>query len=369
MKNSKKLYVDIHVLQTVPPSCVNRDDTGSPKTAIYGGATRARVSSQSWKKAVRDFFRENVKKELLGIRTKQIINLVADEIIKTGQTDEPELKAERALEAAGLKFKEKEKTTEALFFVSDAQVKALAELTIEEPEVVAKKPSKEIKAKAKQALKEAPGLEVALFGRMVASEPYLNTDACAQVAHSISTHKVMTEYDYFTAVDDLIPEDNTGASHIGTVEFNSSTLYRYATVAAHELCKYLQMDTPKAIAWFVDAFARSMPTGKQNTFANRTTPDAIMVTLRTDQPINLVGAFEKPVQAGSAKDMGYVEPSQKALVQHAKRVYSDWLGEPAFSFVTGELLSELGHTKSLHDLLEALQSTLKDQLVNGGDDL
>ena len=41
----KRLYVDFHVLQTVPPSCINRDDTGSPKTAIYGGVTRARVSS------------------------------------------------------------------------------------------------------------------------------------------------------------------------------------------------------------------------------------------------------------------------------------------------------------------------------------
>jgi len=60
MEKSQRLYVDVHVLQTVPPSCVNRDDTGSPKTAVYGGVTRARVSSQSWKRAVRMMFKEQL---------------------------------------------------------------------------------------------------------------------------------------------------------------------------------------------------------------------------------------------------------------------------------------------------------------------
>ena len=55
----KRLYVDFHVLQTVPPSCINRDDTGSPKTAMYGGVLRARVSSQPWKHAMRKDFAEN----------------------------------------------------------------------------------------------------------------------------------------------------------------------------------------------------------------------------------------------------------------------------------------------------------------------
>ena len=58
--DTKRLYVDFHVLQTVPPSCVNRDDTGSPKTAVYGGATRARVSSQAWKHAIRKMFAEEM---------------------------------------------------------------------------------------------------------------------------------------------------------------------------------------------------------------------------------------------------------------------------------------------------------------------
>lgn len=369
MNNVKRLFVDIHVLQTVPPSCVNRDDTGSPKTAVYGGVTRARVSSQCWKKAVRDLFRETLDDEFLGIRTKGIVGLVANEIRKMGEVNDPELEAQNILKTAGLKIKSAEKGTDALFFISNAQIKALAKLTKEFPETITEKPPKEAKKKAQQALKESPGLEVALFGRMVADEPFLNTDACAQVAHSISTHKVMTEYDYFTAVDDLTPEDNVGAGHIGTVEFNSSTLYRYATVAAHELRKYLQEDTPKTLVWFVNAFVRSMPTGKQNTFANRTIPDAVFVALRTDQPVNLVGAFEKPVKAGKGNDKGYVESSARALAEHAKNVYNDWLDEPFFSLVTGQLLSELGSAQPLKVLLNTLELKLKDYFENGGDEL
>ena len=145
-----------------------------------------------------------------------------------------------------------------------------------------------------EALKNYPSVDLALFGRMVADEPSLNYDAAAQVAHAISTHAVHNEYDYFTAVDDCTSEDNSGGrTHLGTVEYNSSTLYRYATVNAAELVRYLGEDTPKAVRNFAEAFITSMPTGKQNTFANRTRPDAVYVTVRRDQPVNMAGAFEK----------------------------------------------------------------------------
>jgi CRISPR system Cascade subunit CasC len=363
----KRLFVDVHVLQTVPPSCINRDDTGSPKTAIYGGATRARVSSQSWKKAMRDMFKEIIPERDLGFRTKRIVGMVANEIRKLGGVDDPEAAAQQVLKTAGLKIKTVEKGTDALFFMSIAQAEALAKLVKEDPETIKDNPSKEAKAKAHNALKQSPGIDVALFGRMVADDPALNTDACAQVAHSISTHKVSSEYDYFTAVDDLSPEDNAGAGHIGTVEFNSSTLYRYATVDVHNLHKHLKDDTAEAMLGFVRAFVCSMPTGKQNTFANRTLPDAVLVTLRTDQPINLVGAFERPVRAGKNSDEGYVAASAKAFVEHARKVYSDWLGQPEHSLVTGDLLAELGEVYSLPDLLGRLADLIRNCLENGGD--
>jgi CRISPR system Cascade subunit CasC len=364
MKTDDRLFVDIHVLQTVPPSCVNRDDTGSPKTAIYGGTTRARVSSQCWKRAVRLMFTEIFPSEKLGVRTKKIVSMVADEMTRTGRILDPVTAAQNILNNAGLKIKSVEAGTDALFFMSVAQARALAELAVSNPDTYSDRPSREAKAKVQNALRQYPGIDVALFGRMVADDPSLNTDACAQVAHSISTHTVNNEYDYFTAVDDLSPEDNAGAGHIGTVEFNSATLYRYATVAVHALQKQLKEDTVDAVREFVRAFACSMPTGKQNTFANRTLPDALLVTLRTDQPVNLVGAFEKPVAAG---DEGYVTASAKQLAAHARNVYHHFAGEPALSLVSGDLLRDLGSVQPLGQLLDSLGSELRRRLYDGGD--
>ena len=153
-------------------------------------------------------------------------------------------------------------------------------------------------------------MDMVLFGRMVADDPSLNYDAAAQVAHSISTHAVQNEYDYFTAVDDCQAEDNAGAGHLGTVGVQLLTLYRYATVNVMELAGQLgaaqAADTVRA---FGEAFLFSMPTGKQNTFANRTLPDAVYVTLREDQPVNLCGAFEQPVPRSA---QGYAAPSKAA---------------------------------------------------------
>lgn len=351
---SKRLYVDIHVLQSVPPSCVNRDDTGSPKTAEYGGVTRARVSSQAWKKAVRTMFRDLFPNENLGTRSKKVCSLLEDEL-KAAGAQEPAGLAKAVL-SAGIKLKDDQ--TGALFFISQAQVRALAELAMRHSQDALDE--KNLKKEALKALSANPAVDIALFGRMVADEPSLNTDACAQVAHAISTHAVSNEYDYFTAVDDLAPEDNMGAGHLGTVEFNSSTLYRYATVAAHAAKEELGGDWPTAITGFVRAFVLSMPTGKQNTFANRTLPDAVLVTLRHDQPVNLVGAFEKPVHAG--RD-GYMEASARRLVEYAQTLLADFTGQPDLALVTGTMLAPLGQQLPFDQLLSRLQSVLEQMVL------
>lgn len=358
MKNTERFYVDIHVLQTVPPSCLNRDDTGSPKTAVYGGVTRARVSSQSWKRAMRIMFLEQMPHEKLGVRTKKIVLLLSDALKEMGYAGDQTTAAQSVLEAAGLKIKSAQEGTNALFFISRSQIDALAKLAMDCPEILDSNPSKENKAKAHQALNNNPSIDVALFGRMVADDPSLNTDASAQVAHAISTHKVSNEYDYFTAVDDLSEKDNAGAGHIGTVEFNSSTLYRYATIAVHELHRQLKEDTDKAVVEFVRAFTCAMPTGKQNTFANRTMPDALLVTVRTNQPLSLVGAFERPVPAG---DEGYVAESVKRLLTRAKECYWDFAGEPDLALFAGQIPEEAGKRLQLKELLEILAVDIRER--------
>lgn len=359
MKDKARLYLDLHVLQTVPPSCVNRDDTGSPKTAVYGGVTRARVSSQSWKRAMRLMFRDLYPAEQLGLRTKKIVAMVASEITRLDSTLDANLAAQRILETAGLKIKSAEKGTDALFFISRAQVQGLAKLAVADPETLKEKPTKETKAKAQTTLRECPSIDIALFGRMVADDPSLNTDACAQVAHAVSTHKASTEYDYFTAVDDVPDEGHAGAGHLGTVEFNSATLYRYATLAMHQLHDVLSEDAVDAALSFVRAFACSMPTGKQNTFANRTLPDAMLIAVRSDQPVNFVGAFEKGVPASGE---GYAIASAKRLVGYTAQVYSSFAPAPVLSLVVGSPLAEIVPAQSLQDALEALRQELGTRL-------
>lgn len=341
------LYVDIHVLQTVPPSCVNRDDTGSPKTAVYGGVTRARVSSQSWKHAMRMMFKNIFTDEQVGVRTKKIVDLIIEKLDKLGYEGNKEKEALKALENAGIKVK-KDNQVDALFFMSPKQAEALAKLIVE---------NVSDKAEYKAALKEFPSIDIALFGRMVASDPSINYDASAQVAHSISTHEVNNEYDYFTAVDDLSAEDNAGAGHLGTVEFNSSTLYRYATVNVRELFKSLGTDTPKAVEGFAKAFLLSMPTGKQNTFANRTVPDFAYITVREDQPVNLAGAFEAPVRADQN---GYVLKSIKALTDYADKTYKTFVDAPKNAYYIGTCESSIASQVSMKQLMDELFAQVSD---------
>lgn len=352
--DNKRLYIDFHVIQTVPPSCVNRDDTGRPKTAVYGGATRARVSSQSWKHSMRAMFTDIFSDEKLGFRTKHSVGLIADALKKLSpdMTDEKADKAAaEAIANAGVKVNEKKgNITGALFFISSVQAEKLAEL--------AASGEKDKKA-YKNALKSSPSVDIALFGRMVADDADLNVDAASQVAHSISTHAVQNEYDYFTAVDDRSPEDNAGAGHLGTMEFNSATLYRYATVNAADLLKTIGEDTADAVRGFAEAFICSMPTGKQNSYANRTLPDMVYVTIRSDQPVNLCGAFEKPV-GGSG---GYSEMSVSKLFDHAEKVYADYCGSPAKSYVIGSD-PVLGAEKvNLKQLLDMLHEYITNEVV------
>ena len=348
MSDQAKLYVDMHVLQTVPPSCVNRDDTGSPKTAVYGGVVRARVSSQAWKRSMRLMFRELFAEQQVGVRTKSAAGLVAAQLKVLGQED-CEKRAAKALEMAGIKVN-RDSQTDALLFLSPIQARELAQLAAE---------GETDKQRYKNALKDYPSVDMALFGRMVASDPSLNYDAAAQVAHSISTHEAHNEYDYFTAVDDCSPEENMGAGHLGTVEFHSATLYRYATINVQELAQHLKSETAEAVEGFIRAFLLSMPTGKQNTFANRTVPDLAYITLRRDQPVNLAGAFECPVRA---RGEGYVSSSIHALSRYARRTYQTFTAAPERAFCVGtvEETDFLAPSVGLQDMLDSVRGIVSE---------
>lgn len=358
MTNSinQRLFLDIHAIQTVPPSNINRDDTGSPKTAQYGGVTRARVSSQSWKRAIRKYFYDKGDTQNIGIRSCDIVKYIAKKIVDNDNSISVEdaiTLVEKTLNAA--KLSTKDQKLKALFFISNNQADKFAQACLDK---------KTDKTELQEILKTDTSIDIALFGRMLADDPSLNEDASFQVAHAISTHAIESEFDFYTAVDDLAPEDNAGAGMLGTLEYDSSTLYRYANIALHDFYKQLgdKEEVIDAVKLFVEAFVKSMPTGKINSFANQTLPQAVVVSLRSDRPINLVSAFEEPVKS----ENGYVDKSiQKLFAEYVK--YEKILDKPIFTDYlllddTLEVKSIGKSTQNLDELLSDLKESINVNL-------
>lgn len=336
------LFIEFHLIQNFAPSNLNRDDTGAPKDALFGGHRRARVSSQCFKRTIRLAAREHelVAPEFRGVRTRKLQALLLERLAGRDPL-EAQGRIEIALAAAGLKLKDDGKT-EYLLFLGEAEIAGFAGL-IEQywDELVAasaggeKKGKKEAKAgapaevvkKARALLNGGKAVDVALFGRMLADLPEVNQNAACQVAHAISTHRVEREFDYFTAVDDQGGPDEAGAGMIGQVEFNSATLYRYAVVDARKLLGNLQGDrelTLSALEAFTQAMVRAIPTGKQNSFAAHNLPSFVGVCLRHGSPLSLANAFEQPVSPRADRSLS--SQSVERLASHEDRlaaVYAD----------------------------------------------
>ncbi|MEU0570420.1 type I-E CRISPR-associated protein Cas7/Cse4/CasC [Nonomuraea sp. NPDC005983] len=386
-----RTVLELHVLQTVPPSCLNRDDTGTPKTALYGGVRRARVSSQAWKRATRQRFHDLLDPSDLGVRTRKVAELLTERITRLDGTIEQarawELAAETIQTATGSKIEPPKRKTEGakgkteaapapeskyLMFLSAHQLDGLAELAVKAhgaPKDFFK--DKAIKDQARQIANSRHSVDIALFGRMVADGADINVDAAAQVAHAISVHQADNESDYYTAVDDYKKRetDDLGAGMIGTVEFNSATLYRYAAVDVDllrkNLGKGLREDEPvtepvrRAVEAFVESFITSLPTGKINTFGNHTLPDAVVVKVRSSRPINFVAAFEEPCRV-EPEIGGHVRQASQTLASYVpelERAYGITEDAPCWVLRVGkntEALSGLGIEVPLRELIAAI---------------
>lgn len=336
-----KAILELHYLQNFAPSNLNRDDTGSPKEAFFGGTRRLRISSQSFKRAMRqDFAQRQILSEAeLGERTKRAHKEIARRIQAEGSAAEQRLAAaELALGGLGLPVKDGK--SQYLLFLGRDELQRVADIVsnnwsefqaaVPEPETESgkkKKASKkaalsgDLNAQLKGALNGSKAVDVALFGRMLADLPDRNADAAAQVAHPISTHALRErQYDFYTAVDDLKPQDNAGADMLGTVEFASATVYRYAVIDLQKLLNNLQGDKElleKGLRAFLYASIYAAPTGKQNSFAAHNLPALMVQVVRTNaSPRNLANAFEKGVvpERGS----GYLKPSVEALAEEMK---------------------------------------------------
>ncbi|MGW7063523.1 type I-E CRISPR-associated protein Cas7/Cse4/CasC [Streptomyces sp. NPDC054904] len=331
-------FIDIHVVQSVPFANLNRDDTNSVKTVQYGNTLRTRVSSQSWKRAIRTVFQEHSGETAL--RTRRIGERVTHLLI---QREWPEQIAARAgghLAAACSKFElaknpdnpkqtlPNKVLTNAMVYVPEAAVAELADLAtqhrdqLETAKDITKPTDKSIlpKTKVDAVLRTRNGV-INLFGRMLAEVDEAGVDGAVQVAHAMTTHATDVELDYFSAVDDITAAwaDSSGSGHMGHAEYSAGTFYRYATLDLRDLA-HNTGGSPSELRdlahGFLHSFITSLPQAKKNSTAAHTIPDLVHLSVRSDRPLSYAAAFEQPVTA--AIEGGYSAPTREALADYAR---------------------------------------------------
>jgi len=297
----KGQIIEFHILQSFPVTCLNRDDVGSPKSCTIGGTSRARVSSQCWKRQVRLSMHDFSVK--LAIRSKKIADFVGVECAKLGASEEQASACGLAIAAAFSK--------DTLHFFTESEAQAFAEFANEQGFDSTKLKDKDVQKLAKKVLNPAvDGLDIALFGRMVAQAAELNVEAACSFAHAISTHKVSSEVEFFTAVDDLQTEQ--GAGHMGSLEFNSATYYRYISLNLGQLYDSLAGQAmPEAIESFSKALFLAVPNARQTTMSGASAWDFAKVFVRKGQRLQV--PFETAVKA---KDGGFLQPSIQTLTNY-----------------------------------------------------
>lgn len=365
--------IEFHILQNFPPSNLNRDDSGAPKDCDFGGYRRQRISSQCLKRSVRqsDIFQQ-LMTDRLGIRTKRAPEQVAQRLVASGYAESQARAAAQEFFDALYGVNDKGQTNYLLYVGEEELARATTLIQEAGPELgttaeqlaslragtgkLSKKDkedqqkrladaAKPFAALAEQYKKQYPkhvrAVDVALFGRMLADNPTESIDAACQVSHALSVNRLNMEFDYFTAVDDLQPEDNAGAGMIGTVGFASSCFYRFACVNLDLLTTNLGGDAAAAqegVMAFAEAFVQARPSGKQNTFAAHSLPAFVLVVVReAGQPVSLVNAFEVPVRPSEQASL--TTSAVQALGRHYAQLHVMYGLQGEAAYVTAEAAS------------------------------
>jgi CRISPR system Cascade subunit CasC len=364
-------HLELHIIQSVPVACLNRDDLNSPKTAVFGGFQRARVSSQCWKRAIREMAKEFSPERFKGKRTRRFVFSLTQRLQETGM--EPPVAMSVAEAVADVVETLDSKKDESGFkkiktpmFFADEEYAALAKAiaaadkvknttgelakALEEIEAAeleqdkeAKKNAEKKKNKALKAMDKVfekkeitkiinsaclnDAADISLFGRMVANLPSVTKEAAAMFSHALSTHKANNEIDFFAAVDDLQGKNESGAAITSTLEFNSATYYRFAALNLdmlkdEEHLYDLTPDQRKAVVrTFIEATIKAIPGARKNTMNANTLPVYVLGVVRDKgHPLQLVNAFENPVRPRQ----GYADQSVKLLKEEYAKLKDTW---------------------------------------------
>jgi CRISPR system Cascade subunit CasC len=380
------MFIELHMVQNFSPANLNRDDTNNPKDCEFGGVRRARISSQCIKRAIRWYplFKQTVEMEP-AVRTRRLVLRLRERLAEKGYPDdEVELIASTFPQALTTKEMQPKKAerTDVLVYLGQNEIDLIVNALndnwtqiVQETRAFQDDPKKAktptIKNVVKQIFKaiegEASVPDVALFGRMLASQKVFEREAACQVAHAISTHRVTMEMDFYTAVDDLNPEETAGAGMMGFTGFDSACFYRYARLDWDQLVQNLNGDVDLArrtVEGFLRAAVAAVPTGKQTSFAANNPPSFLLAVVRRDgMGWSLANAFERPVSPRG--NDGLVAPSVTALDAYWGRlcqVYgTDTLARTAVLVLNPDL--SLEHLqKAQVENLEAWVSAVTDAL-------
>lgn len=347
------MLIEIHMLKNYPPTNLNRDDLGSPKTCVFGGSNRSRISSQclkrSWRKS--QIFADTVGAEYLGTRTRKFPVLVRNKLVEMGVSEEYAEAIMSQMSAIGNKDgkenkKDITKTAQiAMYSVQDIEdIAKIVKIELDQCQNISdvkKIKVKDIIDKIKNAQVRPISIDIALFGRMVTSDMFRDVEASVQVAHALSTNRVIMESDYFVAMDDLVSGKNledAGAGMIDSTEFNSSCYYIYASIDTDILTENLSgMEeaadlTKKAVEGMLNAMAFSDPSGKQHPFAGHILPSFTLVECKEKKiPVSYTNAFVEAVYPGEKG--GLIQNSIEKLLQERQTIQKDFEVPVRESFV------------------------------------
>lgn len=336
-------FIEVHCIRTLPYNNVNRGEDGSPKSCIFGGVQRGRISSQSLKRAVREGLMRRDATIFAGVRTRHVSERISEALKAREVSNDEALKISEAVgDLLGKNSEGKEGCTKNVLYVSPGEVEAIADDLVKATD---KKGSSSILKKVKSGYevnrgaiskilknaKVSDAVDIGINGRMVASDPTLTVDGALSVAHAISVHKVTSDIDFFSALDEDSSEGETGAGHTNELLYNTATYYMYYTLDLNDLRRNLpnlnEEEIKKVIDMWLRESVRALPEGKKNAAFAHTLPGRALAIVRDKStPIILSDAFEDAIHSTN----GYKVPAWERLTkmwESAKSRYGSELGE------------------------------------------
>lgn len=339
------MFLQIHTLTSYPASLLNRDDAGLAKRIPFGNAIRLRVSSQCLKRHWRDDLTARLPQIPDGQRTRSFFTrTVLPRTVAAGVPEDLAKSLIEPLAKAVIEGGVKEGgdlNQPVLFGLREADYFAqmLKEASqADDPKKALEDRLKQEKNNLRAMGKSAAGLTAALFGRMVTSDLLARVDAPVHVAHAFTVHAAHTEMDFFTVVDDLNRDDETGAAHANQSELGAGIYYGYVVVDVPLLVSNLNGCEAKdwknqdcstareVLHVLIDSIARQSPGAKKGSTAPYAWADVLYLETGRAQPRTLANAFLEALRPEGRSDLR--DAALNRLAAYVKQL-DEMYGSPA----------------------------------------